>query len=117
MPRNLYERVEVLFPVTRAALLEGICKEILPAYLSDNRKARLLGPEGLHTHSRLGRKGKASSAQAHLMDEAHGGVNGSAQPRERRTQDAFSRSQEVTESPEPTVTLELEEQDSSNAAV
>src|SRR4029077_18584526 len=44
MQRNLYARVEVLFPVQDPHLRERICNEILAAYLADNRKARLLEP-------------------------------------------------------------------------
>jgi len=117
MPRNLYERVEVLFPVKDAAIRERIYKEILPAYLSDNRKARLLGPEGLYTHSRRSRNGKGFSAQDHLMHQALDGVNGSAQSKERRSKVAYTRSQEVTAPSEPAETSELEAQDSSNATV
>src|SRR5208283_1312088 len=36
MPRNLYERVEVLFPLKDEHLRQRICDEILPAYLADN---------------------------------------------------------------------------------
>ena len=117
MPRNLYQRVEVLFPVKDEQIRERICKEILPAYLSDNRKARLLGPEGLYTHSRRSRNGKGFSAQDHLMSQALGGVNSSAQSRERQAKIAYTRSQEVTAPLEPAVTPELETEDSSNAAV
>src|SRR6202050_2530598 len=42
MPRNLYERVEVIFPVKDALLRERVRREILDAYLADNRKARIL---------------------------------------------------------------------------
>ena len=52
MPRNLYERVEVLFPLKDPSLRERISKEILSSYLADNRKARLLGPDGQYTHVR-----------------------------------------------------------------
>ncbi|HXR32451.1 MAG TPA: polyphosphate kinase 1 [Verrucomicrobiae bacterium] len=117
MPRNLYQRVEVLFPVKDEELRERICKEILPAYLSDNRKARLLGPEGLYTHSKRNRNGKGFSAQDYLMNLAHGGINGLAQSKGRRSQVAYTKSQEVTAPTEPAVTLESEEQDSSNATV
>jgi len=117
MPRNLYQRVEVLFPVKDAELRERICKEILPAYLLDNRKARLLGPEGLYTHSRRGRNGKGFSVQDHLMSQALGGVNGTAQSKERQAKVAYARSQEVAAPSEPAVTHELEAEDSSNATV
>ncbi len=117
MPRNLYQRVEVLFPLKDEGLRERICKEILPAYLSDNRKARLLGPEGLYTHSRRSRNGKGFSVQDYLMSQALGGVNGSAASKERQIKVAYTRSQEVTVSLEPAVTPELEAEDSSNATV
>ncbi len=117
MPRNLYERVEVLFPVKDAQLRERICSEILPAYLSDNRKARLLGPEGLYTHSRRSRNGKGFSVQDHLMSQALGGVNGSAPSKERQAKNAYTRSQEVAAPLEPAVTPEMEAEDSSNATV
>ncbi|HVO81330.1 MAG TPA: polyphosphate kinase 1 [Terriglobales bacterium] len=46
MPRNLYERVEVLFPVKDALLRERVRHEILDAYLADNVKSRLLQKDG-----------------------------------------------------------------------
>jgi len=42
MPRNLYERVEVLVPLRDEFLRERVRHEILDAYLADNRKARIL---------------------------------------------------------------------------
>ncbi len=42
MPRNLYERVEVLVPLRDELLRERVRREILDAYLADNRKARIL---------------------------------------------------------------------------
>jgi polyphosphate kinase len=42
MPRNLYERVEVLVPLLDEFQRERVLREILDAYLADNRKARIL---------------------------------------------------------------------------
>jgi polyphosphate kinase len=42
MPRNLYERVEVLVPLRDEMLRQRVRHEILDAYLADNRKARVL---------------------------------------------------------------------------
>ena len=67
MPRNLYERVEVLFPVKDPAPRERICTEILSTYLADTRKARLLGPDGTYSRPRAVRNGHGFSAQEHLM--------------------------------------------------
>jgi len=45
MPRNLYERVEVLVPLRDELLRQRVRHEILDAYLADNRKARVLLPD------------------------------------------------------------------------
>jgi polyphosphate kinase len=45
MPRNLYDRVEVLFPVSDALLRQRLKQEILAAYLVDTLKARFLEPD------------------------------------------------------------------------
>ena len=76
MPRNLYERVEVLFPVKDPAQRERICTEILSTYLADTRKARLLGPDGTYSRPRAVRNGHGFSAQEHLVRlAADGGGN------------------------------------------
>ncbi|HXY23266.1 MAG TPA: polyphosphate kinase 1 [Candidatus Acidoferrum sp.] len=67
MPRNLYERVEVLFPLKDPQLRDRVVSEILAAYLSDTRKARFLGPDGSYSRARSTRRGSAFSAQEHLM--------------------------------------------------
>ncbi len=41
MPRNLFERCEVVFPIRDAQLRARIKNEILAAYLADNTKARM----------------------------------------------------------------------------
>jgi polyphosphate kinase len=46
MPRNFYRRVEVMFPIEAAELKDRILHEIVPAYLLDNVKARLIQPDG-----------------------------------------------------------------------
>src|SRR5450755_3155222 len=67
MPRNLYERVEILFPVKDAVIRERVCSEILGAYLSDTCKARLLCSNGGYSRVRAGRNGVAVNAQDHLL--------------------------------------------------
>ena len=49
MPRNLYERCEVVFPVLQPDLSRRLREEILQTYLNDNVKARLLNPDGSYT--------------------------------------------------------------------
>jgi len=48
MPRNLFERCEVVFPVRDQAAKARIHGEILPAYLADTVKARLQQPDGAY---------------------------------------------------------------------
>jgi polyphosphate kinase len=48
MPRNFYRRVEVMFPIEQADLRDRILHEIVPAYLMDNVKARVLQPDGCY---------------------------------------------------------------------
>ena len=70
MPRNLFERCEVVYPVRQPDLVERLRGEILGAYLKDNVKARLLLPDG--TYVRAVREGAAFSAQDYLIDLAQG---------------------------------------------
>jgi polyphosphate kinase len=46
MSRNLYERVETMFPVKDTMLRDRIRHEILGAYLADTVKARVLRTDG-----------------------------------------------------------------------
>ena len=46
MPRNFLRRVEVMFPILAPDLVTRILKEIIPVYLADNTRARLLNPQG-----------------------------------------------------------------------
>jgi polyphosphate kinase len=46
MPRNFHRRVEVMFPIEAPELKERVLREVIPTYLRDNRRARLLQPDG-----------------------------------------------------------------------
>jgi polyphosphate kinase len=72
MPRNLYERVEVLFPLKDPQHCERVCTEILSSYLGDTRKARTLSSDGTYSYPRAARNGHGFSAQDHLMRLAAG---------------------------------------------
>lgn len=67
MPRNLYERVEVLFPVQYPQHCQRVCNEILSSCLADTRKARILGSDGAYSRPRAMRNGHGFSAQEHFM--------------------------------------------------
>jgi polyphosphate kinase len=66
MPRNLFERCEVVFPVDDPELSARLREEILGAYLKDNLKARLLQPDGRYV--RAPKDGEPFGAQQYLMD-------------------------------------------------
>ncbi len=69
MPRNLYERAEVQFPVKDTMLRQRIRDEILAAYLADDVKARLLHSDGTyHRPPQASRRGFV--AQNFLIDVA-----------------------------------------------
>src|SRR5215470_17377125 len=48
MPRNLYDRVEVIFPLKDDLLRERVKNEILDSYLADNMKARIGQKDGTY---------------------------------------------------------------------
>jgi len=66
MPRNLFERCEVVFPIDDPALARRLREEILAGYLADNVKARLLQADGRYVRAAKG--GPAFSVQDHLME-------------------------------------------------
>jgi polyphosphate kinase len=86
MPRNLYERVEVLFPVRDTALRLRLRYEILEAYLADTAKARLLRPDGGYLRAWQGASGRRKvparlfNSQQFLIDVAEGKADASAIP-------------------------------------
>ncbi|HET9408692.1 MAG TPA: polyphosphate kinase 1 [Candidatus Sulfotelmatobacter sp.] len=81
MPRNLYERVEVLVPLRDELVRERVRHEILGAYLADNRKARILLPDARYIRAWQSVRGKRSrppvgaaafNAQEFLINVAEG---------------------------------------------
>jgi polyphosphate kinase len=79
MPRNLYERVEVLFPIKDVMLKQRIRGEILEACLADNMQARILQPDGSYVcanavRSRLSKRAMHFNAQEFLIALSEGKV-------------------------------------------
>jgi len=84
MPRNLHERVEVLFPLKNPLLRDRVRYEVLAAYLADNLKSRFLQRDGRYLRpweSPRGRGGapprgsNAFNAQEFLISLSEGRVN------------------------------------------
>lgn len=72
MPRNFNRRVEVMFPVEDPELKKRIVDEILPAYLRDNVKARVLGPDGTYLKQVPQAEQQPHRSQVELMRLAEG---------------------------------------------
>jgi polyphosphate kinase len=87
MPRNLHERVEVMFRLKDPALCQQVCSMVLAPYLADTEKARLLLSDGTYARAHKAggvsrsRNGTRFSVQEFLMGlseeqegvgEAHG---------------------------------------------
>jgi polyphosphate kinase len=95
MPRNLFERCEVVFPVKDKAARARIHEEILPAYLADTAKARLMQEDGGYVRANAGKKpSSVFNVQEFLMKRAEGKAELEAIPKIAKPVD--------TEKPAPT---------------
>jgi polyphosphate kinase len=78
MPRNLYERVEVMFPLLDPALCRQVCTTVLAPYFADTEKTRFLLPDGAYERARKTRVGSQPgngtrfNVQEFLIDVAEG---------------------------------------------
>jgi polyphosphate kinase len=80
MPRNLYERVEVMCPLLDPGLKQRVKDEILAAYLADNVKARMLDRNGNYSRIPRRRGEQAFSSQDFLISVAEGNASASSIP-------------------------------------
>jgi polyphosphate kinase len=71
MPRNLFERCEVVFPIRDAQIRHRIRHEILAAYLADTAKSRMETAVGAYPRVRAS-EGKCFSAQDFFIRLAEG---------------------------------------------
>jgi polyphosphate kinase len=115
MPRNLYERVEVLFPLKDPQHCERVCNEILSSYLADTRKARILDSDGAYSRPRAVRNGHGFSAQEHFMRLAGGDGDSAHIPALRKQSVVYTPTTMI--SPTGGAPEEESSLDSSNATV
>jgi polyphosphate kinase len=88
MPRNLFERCEVVFPVRDPAAVARIHDEILPAYLADTVKARLQQSDGSYLRAnKVFKDAPAFSSQEFLMQLAEGKADLDAIPVQRKAKE------------------------------
>ena len=63
MPRNLFRRIEVVFPIEDGVLCDRVYREILQVTLADNTKARFLGPDGTYRRAKAAAGDKLHRSQ------------------------------------------------------
>jgi polyphosphate kinase len=80
MPRNFYRRVEVMFPIEAPKARERILEEIIPAYLRDNVKARILCADGTHYRAERAPDAPRHRCQEELLYGRVGGAPLVAEP-------------------------------------
>jgi polyphosphate kinase len=74
MPRNLYERVEVIFNIKDPVLCQRICSEILLPYFADTQKTRHLSRTGRYLSVHTRGPGDTENATAFNVQEFFMGV-------------------------------------------
>ncbi len=67
MPRNLFRRIEVMFPIEDGILADRVIREILGITLADNVKARFLGSNGHYHKATLQNGDKPRQSQCEFM--------------------------------------------------
>jgi polyphosphate kinase len=67
MPRNLFRRIEVVFPIEDGILCDRVIREILGVSLADNTKARFLGPDGAYRRARLANGERSRRSQTEFI--------------------------------------------------
>jgi polyphosphate kinase len=68
MPRNFDRRVEVMFPIEADEPRQRICDEIIPIYMRDNTRARILMPEGNYVRAAASQGGEEFRSQRELLN-------------------------------------------------
>lgn len=69
-PRNLYRRVEVLYPVKSRKIVQRLKTEVLGTYQRDNAKARRMNSDGTYTRLLVENGSKRVSAQESLLKKS-----------------------------------------------
>src|ERR1700722_4908598 len=72
MPRNIDQRVEILFPMDDSDLVRRVHDQVLAVYLADNVKARHMTSTGAYVRKRVGEGKKRVDAQEWLLAKRRG---------------------------------------------
>jgi polyphosphate kinase len=87
MPRNIDQRVEVLFPLDDPDMVRRIRDQVLAIYLADNAKARRMLPSGAYVRKRPGEGKKRIDAQEWLLEKRRGSAGAPKSKPRRSTMD------------------------------
>jgi polyphosphate kinase len=68
MPRNIDQRVEVLFPLEDPRLVRQVRDDVLSVYLADNVNARQMLPDGGYARKKAGEGRKQRNSQRQLLN-------------------------------------------------
>ena len=82
MPRNLFRRVETVFPITAPGMIKHV-EEILEWFWRDNVKAQVMQPDGTYAFRRPAEGEPVFDAQAEFLADAHRRRTKPAAPKER----------------------------------
>ncbi len=82
MPRNLFRRVETVFPITAPGMIKHV-DEILEWFWRDNVKAQVMQPDGTYAFRRPAEGEPAFDAQAEFLADAQRRRTKPAAPKER----------------------------------
>ena len=67
MPRNLFRRIEVVFPVEDGNVRERIIREVLAVSLADNVKARFLSADGTYHKATMNNGARSHRSQIEFV--------------------------------------------------
>ncbi len=67
MPRNLFRRIEIVFPLKDGLVCDRVIREILGTILADNIKANFLGADGIYHRKKIAAPEKPHDSQATFM--------------------------------------------------
>jgi len=86
LPRNMFRRIELAFPIDDGNLRERLIREILEVTLADNTKARVLQPDGTYTRLAPSPREAQRRSQADFIAIVSGEKVNAADPRPARKQ-------------------------------
>jgi polyphosphate kinase len=90
MPRNLFRRIEVVFPIEDGILCDRIINEILRVSVADNARARFLGADGIYRRAKIPAGEKPRRSQTEFIALATPKAKALAQEKFPRVQLAAS---------------------------